>query len=235
MSSETSVPEDVADAEIGPVPESTPVYRQIRDDILEGRLAASERLKVSALAQRYGTSTNPVREALQQLRGEGFVVFSHNRGARVRAIDEDFVRDIYEMEVLIEPFLVGWFVSIATDADIEALESIQAQIETLGFDDHDAYSALDEKFHRTLYDRHYNRHAVDLWWRHREILRAISRRFTFARARRQAIVTEHRQVIEAIKQHDARLAAEVMATHVAGSGRHIVEHMRAARNQRPPV
>ncbi len=61
-----------------------------------------------------GTTTNPVREALQQLRGEGFVVMMPNRGARVRAIDETFVRDIFEIEVLIEPALTRWFVGLAT-------------------------------------------------------------------------------------------------------------------------
>jgi DNA-binding GntR family transcriptional regulator len=59
----------------------------IREDILEGRLAANERLVVSNLAKRYRTSTNPIREALQQLRGEGFVTMTPNRGARVRPID----------------------------------------------------------------------------------------------------------------------------------------------------
>ena len=55
---------------------------------------------------------NPIREALQLLRGEGFVIIEPNRGARVRPIDEDFVRDIIEIEVLIEPALTRWFVSI---------------------------------------------------------------------------------------------------------------------------
>src|SRR6201991_5320042 len=80
-------------------------YELIRDDIVSGRLRANERLKVADLAERHGTSTNPVREALQQLRGEGFVVMEPNRGARVRPIDEEFIRDIYEIEMLIEPAL----------------------------------------------------------------------------------------------------------------------------------
>ncbi|HVY49941.1 MAG TPA: GntR family transcriptional regulator, partial [Devosia sp.] len=94
------------------------VYELIRDDIISGRLAANQRLKVADLAERLGTSTNPVREALQQLRGEGFVVMTPNRGARVRPMDEEFIRDIYEIEMLIEPALTRWFVSMATDADI---------------------------------------------------------------------------------------------------------------------
>jgi len=74
-----------------PAPDS--LYARIRQDILSGMLAANERLKVSSLAGRYQTSTNPVREALQQLRGEGLVVIEPNRGASVRRIDAGFVRD----------------------------------------------------------------------------------------------------------------------------------------------
>src|SRR4051794_14434809 len=62
------------------------LYETIREDILSGRLKPNERLVVADLAERLGTSTNPVREALQMLRGEGYVVFSPNRGARVRPI-----------------------------------------------------------------------------------------------------------------------------------------------------
>lgn len=205
------------------------VYELIRQDIVEGRLAAGSRLKVSELAGRYHTSTNPVREALQQLRGEGFVLFSHNRGARVRPIDDDFVRDIYEVTTLIEPYMTRWFVGYVTDEDIGRLEAVQAEIEALGFDDPEAYSLLDERFHRIVYDGHYNRHAVDLWWRHREILRAIGRRFPFSRARRHAILREHREMIECVKRQDAEGAARIIGQHVEGSGHHLIQHMRAAR------
>ena len=114
---------------------SPSVYDLIREEILEGRLAANERLKVADLAVRLGTSTNPVREALQQLRGEGFVLFEPNRGARVRPMDEDFVRDSFEVEMLIEPYLTRWFVGIVTERELDALEAIEAEIETLNFAD----------------------------------------------------------------------------------------------------
>jgi len=49
------------------------IYELLRGDIIEGRLAANERFEGSALAERYGTSTNPIREALQHC-GRRFVV-----------------------------------------------------------------------------------------------------------------------------------------------------------------
>ncbi|WP_454702826.1 GntR family transcriptional regulator [Agrobacterium burrii] len=208
------------------------VYERLRDDIIHGRLKANERLKVTDLANRMGTSTNPVREALQQLRGEGFVVMAPNRGARVRPIDEDFVRDICEIEVLIEPALTRWFVGIATKADIEALEDLQQQIEDLNFADEAKHSDLDLQFHQLMYDRHYNRHAVDLWVRHRQILGAISRRFSTSVKRQRDVVKEHQELLRCLKMHDSDAASAAIATHVSGSGAHIIEHMRVSRHAR---
>ena len=163
------------------------LYELIREDIIEGRLVANARLVAADLARRHGTSTNPVREALQLLRGEGFVVFTPNRGARARPIDQDFVRDIYEIGVLIEPALTRWFVSLATDEDIEKLVRLQTLIEENNFADPHRHSELDTAFHTVMYQRHYNRHAVELWWKHREVLRAVSRRFNFTLLRRAPI------------------------------------------------
>jgi DNA-binding GntR family transcriptional regulator len=207
-------------------PEDATIYGQIRRDIISGRLGPNARLKVADLAARYDTSTNPVREALQQLRGEGFVIIEPNRGARVRPIDEDFVRDIVEIEALLEPALTRWFVSIATEELIAQLERIQAEIEALNFADPVLHGRLDSQFHLVIYDRHYNRHAADLWWRHREVLRAISGNFRHSLTRKTAVLREHRELIDAIRAQDADRAAEVMTRHVLGSGRNIMEQMR---------
>lgn len=217
------------------VAETASIYELIRDDIVSGRLGANERLKVADLAERHGTSTNPVREALQQLRGEGFVVMSPNRGARVRPMDEEFIRDIYEIEMLVEPSLTRWFVGMATDRDIAELERVQGEIEANNFVDQGLHGKLDTEFHMLMYGRHYNRHAADLWWKHREILRAISRQYPVTLARRVAVLREHRELIAEIKAGDADRAAAIIARHVEGSGKHILEQMRAGRRGgRPP-
>lgn len=209
------------------------VYEAIREDIISGRLPANSRLIVADLAEQHGTSTNPIREALQQLRGEGFVLMLPNRGARVRPIDEEFVRDVYEIEVLIEPSLTRWFVGIATDEDVARLEALNAEMVRLNYSDTIRHTILDTQFHYTMYGRHYNRHAVELWWKHREILRAISRRLPISIDRQAAVMRDHREVIDAIKAHDADGAAAIIARHVEGSGRHIVEQMRLARRSGP--
>ena len=203
------------------------LYEAIREDILSGRLEPNERLVVADLAERFGTSTNPIREALQMLRGEGYVQFSPNRGARVRPIDHDFVRNIYEISALIEPALTRWFVSMATDEDIAELERIQRLIEDNNFVDAVLHSGLDVQFHTVVYQRHYNRHAAEIWWKHRQVLRAVTQRFPYTLARRSQVIREHRELIEHVKAGEADKAAACIAYHVESSGRHILEQMRA--------
>lgn len=210
-------------------PRDASVYETIREDIIQGRLPSNARLKVSELSRRFGTSTNPVREALHQLRGEGFVVISPNRGARVRPIDEDFVRDIVEIEVLIEPYLTRAYVETVTDADLMDLVAIQREIDANNFADAALHADLDTQFHRRMYDRHYNRHAVTLWWTHREILAAIGRRFSVSMSRRVAVLQEHHELLAHIRVQDAEGAAGAIKRHVEGSGRHIMDQLRAHR------
>lgn len=204
------------------------VHLLIRQDILSGALPTGARLKVSDLVARYAAGINPVREALQQLRGEGLVVIEANRGARVREIGPDFVRDIVEMETLIEPFLTAWFVGVATPADIADLEAVQAEIEALSVEDRNAKSRLDERFHRIIYDRHYNRRAVASWHAHREIIRLIARKYPFSAARLRQTNEEHRAIISAIDRHDSAAAADWARQHAEMSGQNLVDQMRIA-------
>ena len=208
--------------------EGATVYALIRDEIIGGRLEANERLIVGDLAERHGSSGNAVREALQLLRSQGFVLIVHNKSARVRPIDQQFVSDTYEIGALIEPSMVRWFVGMATAADIAELERIQDAIEANNFRDQVLHGELDTAFHHLMYERHYNDLAAELWWKHRELLRAVSRRYTYTLARQAQVMRDHRDLIRLVKEGDSDRAAALIAEHVSGAGRHIVELMRAA-------
>jgi DNA-binding GntR family transcriptional regulator len=213
---------------VGASAEGAVVYDLIREDIISGRLKANDRLIVAELAKRHGSSGNPVREALQLLRAQGFVIISHNKSARVRPIDQAFIRDLYEIGVLIEPSMVRWFVDMATAADIAELERIQDAIEANNYADQVLHGELDTQFHHVMYERHYNQVAAELWWRHREVLRAISRRYTYTLMRQAQVMRDHRELIRLVKIGDGEKAGALIAEHVGGAGRHIVELMRAS-------
>jgi DNA-binding GntR family transcriptional regulator len=121
---------------------------------------------------------------------------------------------------------------MATHEDIAELERLQGLIEDNAFKDPVLHSEIDTAFHTLMYERHYNRHVAQLWWRNREVLRAVTRRMDYTLARRAAVIRDHRQLIQCIKDQDADLAAETIGRHVSGSGRHIIEQMRAHKMHR---
>lgn len=207
-------------------PSSNAIYKRIRHDILSGALEANERLKVSALAKQLDSSTNPVREALQQLRGEGLVLFTPNQGARVRPIDMEFVRDVAEVGYLLEPYLLELFVETVSDADIAELERIQNEIEALNFEDKARHTQLNNTFHESMYERHYNRVAFNVWKQHREVIGSISTRIPIAIGRQEAILREHRALIDAIRKQDVATAVSVLKQHIGDAGRHLVDQLR---------
>lgn len=210
----------------GAQPSSNAIYERIRHDILSGALEANERLKVSALAKQLDSSTNPVREALQQLRGEGLVLFTPNQGARVRPIDMEFVRDVAEVGYLLEPYLLELFVETVSDEDIAELERIQNEIEALNFEDKARHTQLNNSFHESMYERHYNRVAYNVWKQHREVIGSISTRIPIAIGRQEAILREHRELIEAVRKQDVATAVSVLKQHIGDAGRHLVDQLR---------
>lgn len=214
------------DKPVSGIEPSSSVYERLRDDIIAGRFRIDERLKIVPLARLYGVSTVPLREALQRLYGDGFVVISPNRGASVRRIDADLIRDISEFEELIEPYLVRQFVRLATAEDISELQAIQSRIEAVNFVDPVAHSELDTRFHMLMYDKHRNKRIVEAWKRNRQILAALARSMERSLSRRATVIREHRALIERIKAQDQDGAARIAAEHVAGAGTHWIEQMR---------
>lgn len=205
-----------------------PLYHRIREDIIDGELEAGARLVVAELARRYDSSSNPVREALHQLQGEGFVVISQNRGARVRSVGEHFARDIYDIRALIEPYMIRSFTMNATVAQIAQMEAIQEEIERLD-GDHEAYRDLNERFHGVSYAGHFNREAVDMEERYREILFMLNKRYQLTRGRWAECLAEHRGILAAVKARDADAAAAMTERHVHGACRHLIDHIRSGR------
>lgn len=204
------------------------VYDRLRADIVGGAIPTGRRLVAADLAERYGSSTNPVREALQQLRGEGLVEILPNRGARVREVSADFIRDVAEIEQLIEPYLTRAFVRVALPEDIDRLSAIQSEIEANDFADLALHHRLDHRFHQTIYDVHYNRQADAVWKRNRALIDAVGHRFTVSPARQAQVKDEHRALIGAIRAGDENEAARIVAAHVRGSALHLMEHIARA-------
>ena len=142
-------------------------YARIRDalraDIIAGRLAPGARLKVQELAKRYNVSAMPIREALQQLQGEGLIIMSPNRGASVRRVDEEYIRNTFEIWEAIESFLTKKFTALAKDEDIDTLRQIQDEFDAAVLrGDLLARLALNRRFHETINGAGGNKDALAL-------------------------------------------------------------------------
>jgi DNA-binding GntR family transcriptional regulator len=204
----------------------------LREEILDGRIPAGSRLKVSDIIARYGTSTNPAREALQGLEGEGLVIITPNRGARVRLINEDLVRNIFDIRALLEPYILRSFAEFATGDDIAALVAIQSECQrAVEAGDYATFHAQNNRFHDYMTDRHFNVEAVRIMRMHSAWLRALQVKHPLNLAHMRQSSAEHWELIEAIRNGDGDAAASIITRHMGRSRGIVLTHLRRERLQ----
>lgn len=136
------------------------VYEVIREGIVSGAFAPGEYLRQEALATAIGVSRIPVRSALIQLDTEGLVSFHPRRGAVVRSLTEDQIREAYELRELLEPYALRKSMKTMTP---QRLERLRAQADKLDAE-HGGSSFIDLRveFYRELYDAEHNPQLVEL-------------------------------------------------------------------------
>jgi DNA-binding GntR family transcriptional regulator len=201
-----------------------PVYARVREriraDILSGYFKPGVRIKTATLGARYGVSQMPIREALQRLQGEGLVTLAPNRGASVRAVDAQFIGNIYDIRVALETMLVKRAIRFLTDADMFALYSAEGRFEE-AVEKQDVERTLDANhdLHTTMYRLARNTEATDVLARHSELIRSLRRRYGYSQSRLVELIAEHRQLLRALEQRDAEAAARASEQHI--------EHARA--------
>lgn len=202
----------------------------LREEILAGRIPAGARLKVSEIAQRFGTSTNPAREALQGLEGEGLIEIQPNRGARVKLVDEDMVRNIFDIRGLLEPYIVREFVEFATAEHVAELrERQQACDDATRASDYSSFHAANVAFHNYITDRHYNSEAVRIMKQHSAWLNALSRKNPLTLPQMRNSNAEHWVLFDAIEKGDPDAAVEAIRAHMGRSREIFLSHMRIER------
>lgn len=104
----------------------------LRRDILDGDVAPGSRLRADAVAERFGVSRTPAREAFLLLAQEGLLEILPRRGAVVRPFDERDLFELYEVRALLEPLAARRATARITDADIDRLEELCVIQEGMG-------------------------------------------------------------------------------------------------------
>jgi DNA-binding GntR family transcriptional regulator len=203
------------------------VCDQLRADILDQRFDIGARLKIVQLANQYKVSQMPVREALQQLQGEGLVRIVPNRGAVVRAVDERFISNIYDIREILESFFTRRATLVAGRNDIDELNLIQSAYERYTkADDINMRIKLNLQFHARIYDLAGNEDALEIIDKHAIVVRVLTRRYNHSPARIRQISQQHRGIIAAISTRNADLAGDIAAEHMRDARDELISKMR---------
>lgn len=194
------------------------VTNLLRTEIIAGEIPLGGWLRMTAIAERFGVSVQPVREALQQLEGEGLIEMIPNHGARVREIDRNRLVYSHEIGEALESFLARQFAEEASLSSLRKLEALQvehdAAIEAM---DWARIDAANHAFHRFINTHGGNLEAADLIARYYGLSESLMNKQGRDAAFADRVKTEHHALLDAFRRRDPDAAAKINAQHVRGT------------------
>ena len=194
-------------------------YDLLKGLIVHGELSPGERLLEPALCRRLGISRTPLRDALNQLAGEGLVTLRRNRNALVTLLDGDELRHLFEVEAGLEAMAVELAAGRMTETELKRLASLQTRLEKQhAKGDRDGYFATNTRIHALLVEAARNPVLVET---HQRLLGRLERARYLALnrlGRWQESTDEHRAILDALIARDADLARRHMHEHVMHTG-----------------
>lgn len=201
------------------------VHKAIVADIVSGHFAPGARLKIAELCKRYGLSPMPIREALQQLQGEGLVVMLPHKGASVRALDRRYLKDVYEIRTALCTIYYHDAVAYADAALDEILVKIQRQFdEAMARGNVAECRKLDRSLHHEIQSRCQNREAVRLGQKYTSLTGSLRDFFAADSDRLHSVSKEHWKIIEAIGARDREAAIAAGQAHVRSAQASMSQH-----------
>lgn len=185
--------------------------RQLRGDLLRGRLRPGDQIVQETLADRYGVSRVPIREALRVLEAEGHVVYHPNRGHFVAELSVDDLLEVYRLRELLEAEAIRVGVPRLGRADLTALAELADDVESAASnDDVITMTAANRAFHFAIFDAaampRLTRTLGQLWDA-TDTYRAI---YFGDELNRRRVLREHARIVAAARRHDAE---RVIALH----------------------
>jgi DNA-binding GntR family transcriptional regulator len=190
----------------------------LRSAIVNGQLVPGDRLKETDLAERFGISRAPVREALRELEHEGLVVSLPYRATEVVGISQEEVTEVLvPIRITLETFAFRKALPLLTDADFAALEQLVGTMRAAGKRaDLDALAEADVRFHEVMIERSGQHHCAQLWRSIEPRVRAYFRRDASAHARADAdeVAEEHQELLHAIRQGDETQLVATLERHI---------------------
>ena len=192
----------------------------LKDAIIEGHFKAGEEIVLTTIADRYGVSRTPVREAFQSLAKDGFLTLRMNKSAVVVGIDEHFLRNHYEIRAVLEAQAA--YDAAVNAEDFSELIRIQEHMERLplpmSLEDFRSYNMA---FHRCIWNLSGNERLKqllsDMW------VSSYSSSALPEINRQTRTMNSHRRLINDMLAHDGEACFNHMKEHIMGSLRNILK------------
>ena len=198
------------------VTKSQDVYRALSTDIGRGLLKPGTQLDETLIAERYGVSRTPIREAIRQLEAAGLVEARPHRGALVRSLSEQQLDEMFAVMAELEGLCARWSSFAMTAGERKHLQAVHAQAgHFVQLPDRAAYVAANDAFHSAIYEGAHNGYLAELT---RSARRRVSpfRQAQFDEPGRLAKSHgEHDGVLDAILRGDGDAAYAAMRAHLS--------------------
>ncbi|WP_414446984.1 GntR family transcriptional regulator [Burkholderia sp. 22PA0099] len=189
------------------------VYDALFREIVTGKLAGGERLMIDELAERFGVSKIPVREALKALEAKGWVESAPRRGTYVRALSLSELHELFELRMIVEPETTALAAHRRRTVHLQQLAALIEESETaIKVNDFVTSSRVNLEFHSLIAQAAGNRLAYDVI---RDIELRLARYFFESEwNERSETAHEHLAIYEAIRDQRADDAATITRNHL---------------------
>lgn len=192
------------------------VYDYVLERIISRKIHSNDHLNISQIAQECGVSEIPVREALRQLEGDGYVAFSSNKGAFATGINRNEIAQIVQVKGVLEAFAARLAIDNLSNMDIENLTDLNNQMkEAMVRNDRKTFSEKNLVFHRYICESCENeeliKHLRSIWKRW-----AITQQVFFGSDNVQKLkesCEEHDTIIEMIRTRNYTGIEHVVRQH----------------------
>jgi DNA-binding GntR family transcriptional regulator len=196
----------------GPRTVAEQVANVLREAIANGTIKAGTPLRQDELAEQFGFSRMPIRDALRQLEAEGIVSIHPTKGAHVARMDSAEISEIYALRELLESEALRLSVPGLAGAKLEEAEQVLDQIDAernVG-----RWGALNRAFHLALYHACGNRRLLGLIEAHHNAADRYVRILLSNLDYRNRSQAEHRDLLAACRRHDGDKAVSILMQHL---------------------
>jgi len=190
------------------------VAERLRQRIFARELEPGGWIDEIRLAQEYGISRTPMREALKVLAAEGLVTMKVRRGAYVTEVNEKDLSDVYHLLALLEADAAAVVARRASAAQLKELEGLHRDL-VQAENDRERFFAINERFHLRLLELADNRWRMQLVADLRKVMKLNRHQSLLKAGRVQESLTEHQALLDAIVARDGTLASQRMQAHFA--------------------